>query len=197
MTADNSRLREYVSAFSSRYSLPGDVTLFGSYVSTLINTGASQADMTRSLTAILRERAPEFVAGLSELVPLPNIDRPAPPAAPTQRPSRREPDPPPEDPVPRRFSERATRRRFIVYVAGLDDALCTVDRIFHEFHTFGTIRAVQVNRSEKFALLEFGDLRTAYRVVVARIPGFDYSRMRVGFATEVGEEEIRALDSEK
>ncbi|OHT09713.1 hypothetical protein TRFO_21343 [Tritrichomonas foetus] len=82
------------------------------------------------------------------------------------------------------------RQRFIIYVAGLEPHMNTVKRIYSYFHTFGRILGIQVKRDEKFALVEFNDLRSAYGAISSKKPAFDNKLIKLGFASEVDESMI-------
>lgn len=82
------------------------------------------------------------------------------------------------------------RQRYIIYVAGLSANVNTVSKLYHQFHSFGRILGIQVNRLELYALIEFNDLKSAYTAVNSKKPIFGNKLIKLGFASNVDSEMI-------
>lgn len=83
-----------------------------------------------------------------------------------------------------------SRQRFIIYVAGLSAQVNTVSKLYRQFHSFGRILGIQVNRQELYALIEFNDLKSAYSAVNSKKPVFGNKLIKLGFASSVDSEMI-------
>lgn len=80
------------------------------------------------------------------------------------------------------------RQRFIIYVAGLPAQVNTISKLYRQFHTYGRILGIQVNRQELYALIEFNDLKSAYTAVNTKKPIFGNKLIKLGFASNVDSE---------
>lgn len=96
--------------------------------------------------------------------------------------------------------ERTTRpiippsERYIIYVCGLEPNQNTVTRLAKEFAGYGAVKAVQVMRSDRFALVEFFELRAAFNATRSSRCPFNNPLIKVGFASDVDPSEIEAME---
>lgn len=93
-----------------------------------------------------------------------------------------------KDVQPKANVTETVRQRFIIYVAGLSAQVNTISKLYRQFHTYGRILGIQVNRQELYALIEFNDLKSAYTAVNTKKPIFGNKLIKLGFASNVDSE---------
>ena len=82
------------------------------------------------------------------------------------------------------YSDQISKsRKNIIYIAGIEDHMNTISRIYLFFHKYGKILGIQINREEKFALVEFSDFKAAFNAVYSKKPVFNNKLIKRGFAS--------------
>jgi hypothetical protein len=189
-----SDVRHDVASFAKASNLNWDVDLFMGYLSTILGRFSSKEKFIRDIAPSVPGASEQFAEGFFAI-----WDRRRSPPPPSRR-RRRAPSPASESESEFSSDESGmgacAKARFVIYVAGLEDTLNTVHRVFKHFSAFGAIRTVQVNRAEKFALVEFFELKPAYLAVISKRPVMDNRLVRVGFALPVDERQLEPLREE-
>lgn len=89
--------------------------------------------------------------------------------------------------------------RYIIYVCGLEPNQNTCYKLLRYFGKYGSVKGIQVFREDRYALVEFNDLKTAYMAVISQRPVLGNKLIKIGFATPIDQEilEMYQMDTEK
>ena len=87
-------------------------------------------------------------------------------------------------------------QHFIVCIAGLSENLNSVSSLFKEFNRFGRILAIQKNIKMNYALIEYADLESCYRVVNSKSNFFNSKSIKADYAFNPDIETLCSLDHE-
>jgi hypothetical protein len=216
-----SQVRSFVETFARQNNQKWDLAIFSSYVTMMIDRSVGKDVMIRDLKPLVHEHSERFVNDLFKLlgksVAKQSLverrsetrgNRYSPRSK--SRDSTRQSGKTKHNPKSRDYSEdyyssyssdaeqepvmpSAKRDRYIIYAAGLEDNLNTVPSVLSYFNDFGAIKAIQVNREEKFALIEYFELKSAYLAVTSKRNVMENRFIRVGFAVDINEKQLREI----
>ena len=83
---------------------------------------------------------------------------------------------------------------FIIAVCGIPSKFNTVGHILKEFNRFGLIYGIQIITDQKMALIEFGDLESAYRAVNSRHRFFHNNTIKVDYAVQISQDMLDPIE---
>jgi hypothetical protein len=87
--------------------------------------------------------------------------------------------------------------RYVIYVAGLEPNLNSISHLYTQFQKFGQIITIETILSENVAFIEFADLLSAFKAVVAKKNPLNNSFIKIGYAFDPDQQDLEALEAER